>query len=653
MRIDTITKSTSILLVVAALGLGGMLAWGIAELNGAYRYLLEYSRLKQAISVDMHREVDSYLNSGDAMRLSGAKDQLRLVKDQRLAGLPPDVTALLAKPIDELLRDFDGIVLGAGKLGGDTQGLLLQAEREMQEEIDRLADYSAEGSANDPPTAQQYLKASQELAAAVYQLALARDQFFHDGKEVYHQNILSILQNAETKIDRLQKLPRLKVFEKVTDDDSVAAAMGGDSTQENTAMSQGPDRAEGILGNLRSLTTRYPQEIERTTKVLQSAIASRHAVDERVANLEKVVQQAEENISAWRETVLTKVRITFSVAVVFMVGLAVFIYLFQRTAVLNGLAVLRNALRELLEGGSVDEVRAQNPKNELGEIATLFNRLLGALKTENDDQGARLDTVTRLVEEVRTQLSAVEHNAIQTMAGVANALHLMSELNGLANRISASSTQVDANSEETDHLMEISAREVQKVVAASTETLHSAQTMRTSVSELTGNVDQVNAVLSVINGIATQTNLLALNAAIEAARAGAQGRGFAVVAEEVRNLSQNTQRSITKVEGILTRLRHSSHQFVTFANQITQSANAEEQSAREMTVVVAGVREQTRHSATVARETMQSARNQLVQTAVVIQAMGSIDNQMSMIRSLLTTIYGNMEKLAGVLELAV
>ena len=92
--------------------------------------------------------------------------------------------------------------------------------------------------------------------------------------------------------------------------------------------------------------------------------------------------------------------------------------------------------------------------------------------------------------------------------------------------------------------------------ASAEEMAATSAELATNTDRITGDVKDMDAIISLIMEIASQTHLLGLNAAIEAARAGDMGRGFNVVAEEIRKLAARTQSSAKEVTAKLGRIKN-------------------------------------------------------------------------------------------------
>jgi methyl-accepting chemotaxis protein len=145
-------------------------------------------------------------------------------------------------------------------------------------------------------------------------------------------------------------------------------------------------------------------------------------------------------------------------------------------------------------------------------------------------------------------------------------------------------------------------------------------------------MQEIGAIVDVIDEIADETNLLALNAAIIAAQAGDQGRAFSVVADEIKELADRVLSNTKEIGGVIRSVQSESASAADAIRQGAERVQSGVDLSAQAGVALEEITAAARHSGERIQEIVQAMREQTRAASHVEQLSHGVGEKVEQIR---------------------
>jgi methyl-accepting chemotaxis protein len=293
----------------------------------------------------------------------------------------------------------------------------------------------------------------------------------------------------------------------------------------------------------------------------------------------------------------------------------------------RAVAQINSSVHEVYSGiDRLSEAATETSASSLEMAATIEEIAMNA-----DKLGVAVEEVSSSITEMTSSIKEIGVNIINLLDASTTTASSIAEMDATIKQVEKNAMDSASISEEVRKDAEIGKTAVLEAITGMHAIRTSSQITSEVVETLSLRVNDIGAILSVIDEVAEQTNLLALNAAIIAAQAGEHGKGFAVVADEIRELAERTSSSTREIAAVIKGVQEETLRAVDAINQAEESiAEGEKLSQRSGTAlekIVAGVQRAGNQVSEIAKATVEQAKG----SQSIREAMESVEDMVEAI----------------------
>jgi len=252
------------------------------------------------------------------------------------------------------------------------------------------------------------------------------------------------------------------------------------------------------------------------------------------------------------ESQQTNIFVLFGVILAVLIIIA-YLYTGFSMSVKDAINSFSVASKQVASGDLTVKMKKQS-QDELGALTFSFNDMTMQVKQLIETASFMVKGLTKdanTLNDIATTTRDTFHKQKVETDEISNA---MSQMVAAVGEVAQNTAQTSDAANQAEGRAQVGRTIVEETVASIHRLANEIKLSVEHIHQVSDDSKEISNALVEIKAIAEQTNLLALNAAIEAARAGEQGRGFAVVADEVRTLSQRTQKSTEDIDKMVDKL---------------------------------------------------------------------------------------------------